>query len=938
MSERESHIQALLEEILDSDLSAEEACRENPELLLEVKARLSRAREMVDHLDAVLPSGDSRVGPNRVRRPSTRVPQLPGYLIEDVLGRGGMGIVYRALHLKLNRPVAIKMLLAGVYAGPSELERFKREAESIAALSHANIVQVFDAGECDGHPFFVMELLEGGSLAQQLDGHPRPSREAATSITILARAVHAAHASGIMHRDLKPGNILVSADGTLKIADFGLARRSDQDDRRLTLTIAGNHLGTPSYMAPEQAAGTAREFCPLIDIYALGAILYEMLTGRPPFRGETPAETERQVLSDEPVPPSRLSPRVPRDLQTICLKCLQKDPARRYGSSADLADDLDRFTRGDPILARPISIVERGVKWCRRRPSAALAIGVSSVALGAAIAVGIWLQTSANARHTERMLRQENARSAILVALPLLEDLRRNREWAEAWGVLGTARLRVKEAESAELDGRLAAAAEVLEVAAELDRIRLSIPEPSEGGYSFFPARDAYARVFERVGIGSGVDAALAADRVRESPLREAILTALDTAAFTELFSANTRERDRLLEVATAVAPESWRDRFRETATWSDLSKLQKLARDAPSATPAPPPHQLVILALLLSKLGDNDTAIAILRDAQLREPSDFWVNLELGNALGRANKRGEALQFYRAAVALRPMHYVAWTTLGSNLVMSRMPEHAIEPLRKAVALRPDYAASWQSLMIALADCGRWTEAQEVSREALAAIPDNVGIAGSSAWLRLPQARSEAALRNWASAIGSYTLAVSIRNANDGEVWFELAAVQLLSGDVTAYRRTCAVMVDRSENAGLRAFLVARACALGPAQAEDIAHAGRVGLQELDAHAEAHWSLTQRGALAFREAKISQAIGLFEESLKTDPDPHHALINWLWLARAHLSLGNRDAAMVWFTKACDWLDQSNGPPGGIHLHDWLEALVLRREMEAVLAP
>lgn len=933
MSAHESRIQLLLEEILDSDVSPEEACREHPELLPEVSDRLERARAMEAHIEAVFPEGDSRSGRRTLRRLTTKLPQLPGYYIEGVVGSGGMGVVYRARQVKLNRSVAIKMLLAGGYAGPHELERFKREAESVAAICHPNIVQVFDAGECDGHPYFVMEFVEGGSLAQQLDGRPRPPAEAASHITTLARAVHAAHAGGIMHRDLKPANILVSADGTLKIADFGLARRSDQPDLAGPLTIAGTHLGTPSYMAPEQAAGAAPGFCPLIDIYALGAILYEMLTGRPPFRGESAAETERQVLNDEPVPPARLNPRVPRDLQTICLKCLQKDPARRYGSAADLAEDLERLQRGDPILARPVGMPERALKWCRRRPSATAAIAVSVFTLAAATAGGVWLQRAEHARHTERVVRQESARSAIESALPLLERLARGQQWAEGAGVLSTARTRLGEAESPDLESRLAFAENNFEVARELDRIRQSFPEPVEVGYSFHTAREAYSRLFTQIGIGRGTDVDMAAARIRESPLQELLLTALDTAAFTELFSSNDVERGRLLAVARTAAPDPWQDRFRSLETWRDLTSLQTLVRDAPLAAPAPPVHQLVIVGLLLSNLGTNEVTIEILQEAQLRDPSDFWVNLELGNAHIRAGNRAQALQFFRTAAALKPTHFVVWTTLGHTLLVDGSPEEALAPLRKAVQIQPSYPASWQNLLIALADLERWDEAHAVAREAVAANPSDAALAGGQDWLHWRRARVAATRREWSSAADSYTLATSGRFANNGEAWFELAAVQVLAGDAAAFRTVCNSMLERCENAGLRKFLAARACTLAPLSEEVLARATRLGMEELVQNAGAHWSLTARGALAFREGRAADAIRTFEESLEADQDPLHALINWVWLARAHLSVGQFDVAQQWLAKAGTWLDQSENKPERIHLHDWLEAQILQREVE-----
>src|SRR5262245_25741705 len=287
-----------------------------------------------------------------------------------------MGIVYKARHLRLNRTVALKMLLAGAYAGPEERERFLREAEAVAGLRHANLVQVYDVGDHDGRPYFTMEYVEGGSLAQKLLGAPQPAHQAAALLATLAEAVQVAHRGGIVHRDLKPANILLTADGTPKIADFGLARHLDSGS---ALTRTGDRVGTPSYMAPEQAMGKASMIGPAVDIYSLGTLLYELLTGRPPFRGETPTETELQVIYQEPVPPSRLNARVPRDLETICLKCLQKAPERRYTTATALAEDLRRFQRGEPIAARPAGLLERTGKWVRRHPTPSAVLAASLI-------------------------------------------------------------------------------------------------------------------------------------------------------------------------------------------------------------------------------------------------------------------------------------------------------------------------------------------------------------------------------------------------------------------------------------------------------------------------------------------------------------------------------------------------------------------------------
>lgn len=325
-------------------------------------------------------------------------PAVPGYEILGELGRGGMGVVYQARQLGLNRTVALKMVLTGAHAGPKDLARFRAEAAAIARLQHPNIVQIYDVGEAGGRPYFVLEFVAGGSLAQHLQGTPQPVRPAAQLIETLARAVHAAHVNGVIHRDLKPANILLewsgvrgqSAGGTStltpdhshltptfltpKITDFGLAKCTGGDGEGTNHsgpTVTGELLGTPNYMAPEQAMVPRQPIGPAADVYALGAILYELLTGRPPFTGGTPLTTVLQVLHNEPVSVTSLQPGVPRDLETICLKCLQKEPRKRYGSALELAEDVQRFLRDEPIRARPASPVEKMWRWVRRHPVAA---------------------------------------------------------------------------------------------------------------------------------------------------------------------------------------------------------------------------------------------------------------------------------------------------------------------------------------------------------------------------------------------------------------------------------------------------------------------------------------------------------------------------------------------------------------------------------------
>jgi Tfp pilus assembly protein PilF len=328
-------------------------------------------------------------------------PTIPGYEVLKELGRGGMGVVYQARQVGLNRLVAVKTILVG--SGGSGA-RFQAEAEAVARLQHPNIVQIHEVSRAAGRPFIVLEYLDGGTLADRIDGSPLPPRQAAQTVAVLAGALAAVHERGILHRDLKPSNVLLTADGTPKITDFGLAKLVEGPGpaQAEMLTKTGAIIGTPSYMAPEQAAGKSKAVGPAADVYALGAILYEMLTGRPPFVGESAIDTVGQVLWVDPIPPRRLQPKVPRDLETICLKCLEKEPPRRYHSAQALGDDLRRMLAGEPILARPVSGPGRLWRWCRRKPAqAALAAALVLLLCGALAGLFFWQQVEFERREQE---------------------------------------------------------------------------------------------------------------------------------------------------------------------------------------------------------------------------------------------------------------------------------------------------------------------------------------------------------------------------------------------------------------------------------------------------------------------------------------------------------------------------------------------------------
>jgi WD40 repeat protein/tRNA A-37 threonylcarbamoyl transferase component Bud32 len=408
------------------DISPEELCRDCPQLLGPLRQRIEALRAV----DVVLNSPDAATGshagttggsfdpdiPDPAPRtqqpqPSDPVKQVAGYEVLDELGRGGMGVVYKARQKGLGRLVALKMILDGAYARASDLARFRSEVEAIARLQHPNLIQVYEVGEHDGQPYFSMEFVDGGTLEEKINGQPQPPRQAAELIQTLARALDAVHKKGIVHRDLKPANILLTSDGVPKVTDFGLAK---QLDAAAGPTLTKHILGTPSYMAPEQARGDSRHVGPATDVYALGTVLYELLTGRPPFRAAREWDTIVQVAREDPVSPRRLQPTIPLDLETICLKCLQKDPARRYPSAEALAADLGHFLAGKPILARPIGRLERFVKWARRRPTAAALLGVSCLALLALIVLGLIYNTQLRRALTKAEDNAEESRQRLV--------------------------------------------------------------------------------------------------------------------------------------------------------------------------------------------------------------------------------------------------------------------------------------------------------------------------------------------------------------------------------------------------------------------------------------------------------------------------------------------------------------------------------------------
>ena len=702
-------VDELLEELLESGVSPEEVCSECPELLPQVRLGWQRLRAVDAQLSALFPDSSESNGSGRPYSSPAELPSIRGYDVQAVLGHGGMGIVYKAWHLRLNRAVALKMLLVGGCARPQELERFLREAEAVAGLHHPNIVQVFDVGDLDRCPYFTMELVEGGSLAQKLGGAPQPALKAAAMVKTLADAIHTAHQKGIVHRDLKPANILLTLDGTPKISDFGLARRISSD---AALTEHGVALGTPSYMSPEQADGRVEDIGPATDIYALGAILYELLTGRPPFRADTPHETKRQVITSEPAPPSKLNARIPRDLETICLKCLHKDPQSRYASAGALADDLRRFERGEPIVARPLGWLGRLVRWVRRRPTTA-ALLVGSIALTLALViVGTRLSWQ----------RAESIR-AINDDLREAERLQQQGAYYSTDAAIERIKVRLGDDGPAELRQRLNRLEDLSngrKLVARLDTIRMERSAVFAGQNQRTQSNWEYSDVWVKASLGSvHEDPGVVAARVRASSVRKEVIAALDDWA---ICAPDQTRRAWILEVARQADPDPWRDRVRDLAIWQDQGKLAELAKAAPIAKQSAP----LLLGLgerLQVKHGDTE-AIIFLQRVQQQYPGDFYANLTLANALTTAGKYEDAAGYYRAALALRPRAATAAFGLGIIMQSQGRLDEAIGYFEQAVRSDPKSAWSQGALGIALRKKGRFDEAIDHLQQALRLGPE----------------------------------------------------------------------------------------------------------------------------------------------------------------------------------------------------------------------
>ncbi len=886
---------------------------------------------------------------------------MAGYEILEELGRGAVGVVYRARHRALNRLVALKMILAGPHLAPETRQRFRVEAQAIARLQHSNIVQVHEVGEQAGCPYLALELVEGQNLARWIAGVPHPADQAARIVATLAHAVDYAHHHGVIHRDLKPANVLLAADGTAKITDFGLAKilpgPGVAEER---MTQSGMILGTPSYIAPEQARGQAKEAGPGVDIYSLGAMLYELLTGRPPFQGTSPMDTLLQAAHQEPVPAARLVAHLPRDLDTICMKCLEKDPAKRYATAGALAADLEHFLSDEPIAARPVGPMERSLRWLRRRPALVVAMAASVVLALTLAGVGLWW----------RWQRSAEVQAAVVNAEDDLRDaeaFRQRYDFVNAAAALGRAKLRLGDEGPAELRDRIARASHDLELVKRLDAIRLNrvlivtVVKRSlvaEGTEDRTPPARKYEAAFREAAVGTVQDdPAEVAARVTASPVHVALVAALDDWASCAL---DRDQRAWVLAVARRADPNPWRDRVRDPTTWDNLAVLTDLAATAPLAEQ--PPQLLAALGRRLR--GSDGDATAFLRRVVLAHPADFWVNLDLAYALyGTAPV--EALAYFRTALASRPesvpvhgglgvlyfhrgqiveardqFQYAArlapgdpWVhnDLGMVLLAEDRTYEAVTHLREAVRLDPDYASAHCNLGLALEAERRLDESRDEGLKALRLDPRNCAAKLELQGLLLRLGRGADLRLAWQKDLAA--------NPPEHDAWFGYAELCLFLGEEAEYRRARRDLLAhfRASTEPPVAERTGRACLLLPASGDELRQAvalidRAVAAREASYRWHYPYFLFAKGLAEYRLGRFESAITLMEGRAARVMGPAPRLV----LAMALHQRGQKDGARETLAAAVLSFDWSVAKADSRNFA-WI-AHVLRREAEAMILP
>jgi serine/threonine protein kinase/Tfp pilus assembly protein PilF len=884
------------------------------------------------------------------------------YEILGELARGGMGVVYRARQVFLNRPVALKMIAAGQLATPAQVQRFQIEAEAAARLDHPNIVPIYEVGMYDGRHFYSMKLIEGGALSQSLAERPSTFsiREAVTLLATVARAVHYAHQHGVLHRDLKPTNILLDARGQPHVTDFGLAKLFEEDP---ALTPSSAVLGTPAYMAPEMATGKAAEATTAADIYGLGAVLYELLAGRPPFRADNvPALLQKIVEEDPPPVADGLVPRPPRDLEIICLKCLEKNPANRYASTAALADDLENWRDGKPILARPASGAEKFWRWCRRKPAVAALWGALALALSSGVTGVIWAWQRAKAdeerahieaaktRHFASFLHQMLYRIGPSVALgrdtTLLREI-----LDQTAGRLGT-----------ELTNQPIVAAELYDT--------IGHTYYDLGEYSKAAAMHREAVQLRRTAGGTGTAEfaqslhLLSQDLAVLNQLREAEdLNEQAIAIRKAVFGPNDRKvADSLNNQGNVYFRQTNYNRaqqcFEEAleiyrrATVTDIaSVLNNLANVFTMRHDYPKAEQLYREAVDKARASYGDS-----------HPKTALYLRNLGDVLRGQDKLDEADAVHSESLAVRAnllgeLHPLLADSLERLAIVKNLEQRWPEAealYRKALILRrkqaPDEPRQWDGDANALADLlnqqGKFDETEQSLTELLAGTRDDDP---RTARLRAIRGSARARHGRWREAVPDLSRAV---NLAPDEHWYAMLLGPLLveTGDRSAYEALCHRCVSQfggTSNAEV-AIRIAQTCLLAPGSNDVIAAAEMLVDSALAApkYNGKAYGVGPKALAEYRSGRPAEAVARLEQLLKELAGGQVKAGRFVsvqanaTLAMAHQSLGHYDAAHAALSRALTVAPPKIAVPTDGNYGTWHEWLILQiniREARTLLA-